>query len=144
MSRSIWGMGPLLAAVLLWPSGASAVYVYPANGQSEEQLSRDKYECHRWAANATGYDPMEANGAGPSQSSAVGGAARGAALGAIGGAIGGNAGKGAAIGAAVGGVGTGMRNRRSRVQYDHAKQSADAEFSRAFSACLEGRGYTVK
>jgi hypothetical protein len=39
-------------------SGSAAnVYVYPRNGQSEEQTSNDRYECHQWAASQTGYDP---------------------------------------------------------------------------------------
>jgi hypothetical protein len=36
------------------------VYAYPRNGQSEEQQSRDRYECHRWAADQTGFDPTRA------------------------------------------------------------------------------------
>ncbi|MEJ8569668.1 DUF6515 family protein [Elongatibacter sediminis] len=31
--------------------------IYPAEGQSEEQISRDRYECHRWAFETTGFDP---------------------------------------------------------------------------------------
>jgi hypothetical protein len=40
-------------------SGASAanIYVYPRNGQSEEQTATDRYECHQWAVSQTGYDP---------------------------------------------------------------------------------------
>jgi hypothetical protein len=30
---------------------------YPKNGQSADQQSKDKYECHKWAAGQTGYDP---------------------------------------------------------------------------------------
>ena len=33
------------------------VIAYPARGQSPEQLDRDKYECHRWATQQTGFDP---------------------------------------------------------------------------------------
>jgi hypothetical protein len=36
------------------------VYVYPRNGQSEEQTSSDRYECHKWAVSQTGYDPTTA------------------------------------------------------------------------------------
>jgi len=38
-------------------SGSANVYVYPRNGQSEEQTSQDRYECHQWAVSQTGYDP---------------------------------------------------------------------------------------
>ena len=33
------------------------MYVYPRNGQSAEQTQNDKYECHSWAVNQTGFDP---------------------------------------------------------------------------------------
>lgn len=48
------------------PEGASAaavaaesdeIFVYPREGQAEEQQARDRYECHRWAFEQTGFDP---------------------------------------------------------------------------------------
>ena len=33
------------------------MYIYPAQGQSEQQQADDKYQCHRWAVDQTGYDP---------------------------------------------------------------------------------------
>lgn len=41
---------------------AGDLYVYPNAGQSDEQQSTDRYECHRWAADQTGFDPTRANG----------------------------------------------------------------------------------
>jgi hypothetical protein len=41
---------------------ALKMYVYPAAGQTEAQTSEDKYQCHVWAADQSGYDPT--NGAG--------------------------------------------------------------------------------
>jgi hypothetical protein len=38
------------------------LFVYPKNGQSTEQQSTDKYECHRWAVEQTGFDPTQAGG----------------------------------------------------------------------------------
>jgi hypothetical protein len=44
-------------------SGASAatgspdVYAYPKSGQSDEQQSTDRYECHKWAVAQSGFDP---------------------------------------------------------------------------------------
>jgi hypothetical protein len=90
------------------------------------------------------------------------GAAGGAALGAVGGAIGGNPGQGAAIGAAVGGLFGMMRRARwaeeqqqqqqqqAQVQQSYAAQQQDAvnqgraNYERAFTACMAGRGYTVR
>jgi len=36
---------------------AGQIFVYPRKGQSEKQEATDRYECHSWAANQTGYDP---------------------------------------------------------------------------------------
>lgn len=33
------------------------VYIYPREGQSEEQTANDRYECHKWAVEQTGFDP---------------------------------------------------------------------------------------
>ena len=68
------------------------IFMYPRQGQSPEQQARDRYECHRWAADQTAFDPTRP----------------------------------------AGGVPTGEAvNKRS-------------EYQRAMSACLEGRGYSVK
>lgn len=37
------------------------LYIYPSKGQSEQQQADDKYDCHRWAAKETGYDPIDSN-----------------------------------------------------------------------------------
>lgn len=66
--------------------GALTLYVYPAAGQSEQQTADDRYECHVWAADRSGYDPT-----------------------------------------------LGTRGR------DEAES-----YTRAFSACMEGRDYVVK
>jgi hypothetical protein len=67
------------------------------------------------------------------------------------GAIAGNAGKGAAIGAASGGLIGGARKAKSqKEQQQYAQQQAAgyeqrrANYTRAWSACMEGKGYTVK
>jgi hypothetical protein len=36
------------------------LFIYPARGQSQEQQSRDRYECHRWGVTQTGFDPSTA------------------------------------------------------------------------------------
>jgi len=41
--------------------GASEqLYAYPLKGQSAEQQSQDRYECHRWAVEQSGFDPTSA------------------------------------------------------------------------------------
>jgi hypothetical protein len=37
------------------------LFVYPAKGQSEQQQADDRYDCHRWAADQTNYDPVESS-----------------------------------------------------------------------------------
>jgi hypothetical protein len=37
--------------------GSSDVYLYPRNGQTEDQQASDRYECHRWAVDQSGFDP---------------------------------------------------------------------------------------
>jgi hypothetical protein len=38
------------------------IYVYPKNGQSESQQSTDRYECHAWAVQQSGFDPTKPSG----------------------------------------------------------------------------------
>ena len=145
-----------LAMTLAMPATAQ-IMVYPAKGQSPKQIEQDKYQCYGWAKNNTGFDPMQAGSTtAPAQQSSQGGGllrggARGAAVGAVGGAIGGDAGKGAAIGAATGAMLGGFRRRNSHRQQEQAKAQAQQnsnaarnDYNRAFAACLEGRGYSVK
>jgi len=47
--------------------GALSLYVYPKNGQSEQQTQNDRYQCHEWAVGQTGFDPT--NTANDSQAS---------------------------------------------------------------------------
>lgn len=39
---------------------AKDLYIYPTRGQSEQQQSDDRYECHRWGVGQAHYDPTEA------------------------------------------------------------------------------------
>jgi hypothetical protein len=50
---------------------AEDFYIYPRNGQSQEQQAADRYECHSWASSQTGFDPTApAGGAPPDQADA--------------------------------------------------------------------------
>jgi hypothetical protein len=51
--------------------GGPDLSVYPSDGQSPEQQSSDRYDCYRWAADQTGFDPTRPAGgvqAGPANS----------------------------------------------------------------------------
>lgn len=73
-------------------ASSNDLFIYPKNGQSEEQQATDRYECHRWAADQTGFDPTKSQG------------------------------------------GVDARDVNSK----------RTDYQRAQTACLEGRGYTVK
>jgi hypothetical protein len=45
----------------------SDTFIYPKNGQSEQQQATDRYECHRWAADQTGFDPTQSGGGVPAE-----------------------------------------------------------------------------
>jgi phage tail tape-measure protein len=112
------------------------VAAYPTRGQSADQQARDHHECQGWARQQTGYDPASDTAKGAGVGLAVG-ALAGAATGAAIGAATGNAGRGAAVGAVVGGVGgtavgAGYGYTRNRDGYD-----------RAYSACMQGKGYST-
>ncbi|HTW38631.1 MAG TPA: DUF6515 family protein [Steroidobacteraceae bacterium] len=44
------------------PGPDHQLFIYPRNGQTPEQQSRDQYECHTWASGQTGFDPTAPNG----------------------------------------------------------------------------------
>jgi hypothetical protein len=39
------------------PPASESVFIYPNKGQAPEQQAKDRYECHRWAVDQTGFDP---------------------------------------------------------------------------------------
>jgi hypothetical protein len=47
------------------PPGGDDFFVYPRNGQTPEQQSADRYECHSWAKTQTGFDPTQSGGGAP-------------------------------------------------------------------------------
>ncbi len=134
------------------------LYVFPAKDQKPEQQSTDEQACYSWAVQQSGVDPMNLTATKPdtvakgADGSAVKGAAKGAVAGAAIGAIAGDAGKGAAIGATAGGMkGASSKKKNDAKKEEEAKKQAAAadqakidSFKKAYSACLEGKGYTVK
>lgn len=143
------------------------IYFYPNRGQSTEQQSRDHYSCYNWAVDQTGFDPSASSiipeqrvrvvpMPPPGQDTIIMSIA-GAVLGAL---IGGphHAAQGAIIGAAGGamaGAVSDISRQEAARQLEEAyangnqarnvhKEKKALEFRRAMSACLEGRGYTVK
>ena len=143
---------------LLNTSVAADLMVFPANGQSDEQLEQDKFSCYGWAKNQSGFDTMvipKATTPPPSREKKSGGAVRGALGGAALGAIIGDRSKaakrGAAAGALVGGVRQSSANsatEKANAQWEQEQAANYANnrnlYNRAYGACLEGKGYTVR
>ncbi len=68
---------PVTATVPISPAAATAlpatlkepkVFLYPKNGQSADQQARDRYDCYRFAAAQSGFDPMRGSGQSNSES----------------------------------------------------------------------------
>lgn len=139
------------------------LYFYPTRQQGEAQQDRDRYECYRWAVRETGVDPgmrpvrqTVAPDTSPvvrDPGSSVAGAMAGAA---VGGMVSSprNVGTGLVLGAIFGGL-LGATAEESRAQAIERNQEArrdawDAQrapmdnFRRAMSACMTGRGYSVR
>jgi hypothetical protein len=134
------------------------VFVYPAKNQPPVQQQAEERECYGWAQQQTGIDPTAPPPPppAPEQKTADGSALKGAAVGAAAGtaigAIAGETGEGAAIGAVAGA----LRGRRKKKEKDKQEQQAHQQqvaaqqtnvqetFKKAYGACLEGKGYTVK
>lgn len=157
----------IVAALVLsmTPAWADDLFVYPAKGQSKDQTEQDKFQCYQFAKDETGFDPMNR----PTTSSppparekktwgagegAVGGALLGAGVGAIAGG-GSGAGKGAIIGGVGGGAMGHMRRSNQKDREETRRRdweqretssynNARNKYDRAYAACLEGRGYTVR
>jgi len=148
------------------------VFVFPAENQTPERQAQDEAACYQWAAGHTGTDPQaigqqqqadqqqaqvqQQAAQQTGQGSGARGAVRGAAAGALIGEIANDdAGEGAAWGAAAGAV-RGRRQGRQAQAQAQAQVAAAAQqqqaltseqltnFKKAFSACLEGKKYSVK
>lgn len=50
---------PENAEAYLPPAVPVTLFVYPKQGQDEAQIATDRYECHRWAVDQTGFDPVQ-------------------------------------------------------------------------------------
>jgi hypothetical protein len=138
----------------------SRIMVYPAQGQTPEQLERDRYECHVWAVQQTGFDPSRpglppgervmVEPANPPGSGTAVGAIAGAILGA---ALAGprDAGFGAVFGGVTGAAIGSASDANAQAQANAAQARADQNYARgeaaasnyrrAISACLDARGY---
>ncbi len=144
------------AAVSASPASKIGIFAYPQKNQTPQQQAQDESACYTSAQQQTGIDPTAPPPISPEANKKKAGGAKGAAGGAAGGAaigaIAGDAGTGAAIGATVGAVRGRRQQRKANQQAEQqAKQQAQGQqqqkldtFRRAFSACMDSKGYSVK
>ena len=169
----LWGCAPSRYTVKKEPVDtppqlpATTVYFYPTRGQSEEQQNRDRYECYLWAVKQSGFDPgqaqlaphqrIEVKPVAPPGTDTVTGAATGAVIGSL---VAPHHDRGfglvfgAITGAMIGAASDAERQEqaeRVQKQYDakeaqrYARLEKQArDYRRAMTACLEGRGYSVR
>lgn len=151
--QTLWAMA---LAALLASEVSAQQFVYPAKGQTPATQKADEAACHSWAVQQTGFDPTKpppATAAAAPPTTATGtqpgagirGAAKGAVVGEV---VSGDAGAGAAVGA-VAARGQSRRQsaaaaQSSQQQQQAAQQQQQASYAKARTACLEGKGYTVK
>jgi len=138
------------------PSSKIGLFVNPKNSQTVHQQTEDENTCYVTAQQQTGIDPTAPLGPPPEAAQKQGGGAKGAAGGAAGGAavgsIAGDAGTGAAIGATAGAVrGRRQQKKANKQAEQQAAQQSQTEqqkkvdtFRRAFSSCIDAKGYSVK
>lgn len=138
------------------PAARIGLFVNPKNSQSLQQQAEDENVCYTTAQQQTGIDPGALATPPPEAAKKQGGAVKGAAGGAAGGAaigaIAGDAGTGAAIGATAGAVrGRRQQKKANKQAEQQAQQQSQAQqqqkldtFRRAFSSCIDSKGYSVK
>ena len=138
------------------PAKQLQVFVYPAKGQSPQQQQSEEQQCFQWAQSAAANQPPTETAQDSSSQKkgapVAGGTAKGAAAGAAIGAIAGDAGQGAAIGATGGAMAGAHKRRQAKKQAKKEEQEQQAAkqqqgtdaLRRAFAACMEPKGYSVK
>jgi hypothetical protein len=147
MSRFTPALIAVTLAAFATVSIAQKPSVYPAKKQTAQQQKQDDGECLAWAKKDTGIDPVAASQPAPQKTGpAVGGGERlkGAAGGAVIGGIAGDAGAGAAVGTVVGGAKARKNQQAQNQQAQQQQQQARNTYYKAYAACMEGRGYSVK
>ena len=149
------------------PLPSVTIYFYPTKDQSQNQQERDRFECYQWAKKQSGYDPgqaqlaphqrIEVRSATPPGSDVAAGAITGAVIGSIFSphhSSGSSVVFGAITGAMLGAASEQAKHEQAQQIQQHY-DAKDAEryarlerqandYRRAMTACLEGRGYTVR
>jgi hypothetical protein len=159
----------MLCACSVAYAGGMGTYAFPQKGQTAEQQKQDETGCAQWATDQTGLNPAvleyqqqevqaevqkaSQTASNPQTGRRLGRAAlTGAALGAMNDGMDSGAGKGAAMAATVGV--SKMRGEKVEQQKQAPLKEANAKsgkvqadtqtYVRAYSACMEGKGYSIR
>ncbi len=126
------------------PSYGQLLMVYN-DGVSDEQSMRDQGACATWATQSSGYNPAYGSRSARdgTQAARIRDTSRGAMFGAAIGGVAGYTGTGAYAGTTSIAMIGGNRHRAAMRQQQEYHSRNKASYSRALSACLRGRGYTV-
>lgn len=160
--------------LLSYAASAQDLFIYPAQRQSDQLLADDRYACHLWAVRESDFDPSRFGEVAPPrivrvpvpENQADGAAEKGAIVGALAGAVIGahndEIGEGAVIGMVVGAItGAAIEERGGNEAQELARAEAQgraeeirqtkaerllrrSDYRRALTACLQGRGYSVR
>jgi len=159
----------VLCAGVFAYAGGMGTYAFPQKGQTPEMQAQDESGCAQWAADQTGINPAvlqyrqqeaQADLQKASQEASkpkvvrkLGRAAlTGAALGSMNESMDDGAGKGAAMAATVGVSKMIGQKQEQKAQAPLNEANANAaqvqaetqEYVRAYSACMEGKGYSIR
>jgi hypothetical protein len=155
------------AAAPAQPVNLTKVYFYPTQGQTDAQQDRDRYDCHVWAVKESDFDPSRHIAPKAARATVVPARAPGETIGGaavVGAILGaavagpGDVAKGAVVGAMAGTVVGSAAAASEQADADAANEAASrryargagryeqeaAGYRRAMSACLTGRGYSVR
>jgi hypothetical protein len=172
MNKRSHYLAALIATAAILPSaGAGELFAYPPAGRDQALQGQDKYECHQWAVEQSGFDPVRLaaqssaqpgrQASPPADSAAATAKSNDTVPLVLGGAVSdGDVQQSATAGAAVGLLRARLAERKSAAKRtgaqalaQRAKQQQDQQiaqlqakqqsYDRARGTCLKARGYTV-
>ncbi len=114
--KRLMTVSTVLGLLVLAAAAGAEVFVYPKQGQGQDQFQKDQFECHNWAQGQTGVNPsqpVQVASAAPQQGRMRQNQAN--------------------------------RSAAESAQQAQAQQEANlGRYDQAYGACMGGRGYQVK
>ncbi len=57
--KRLMTVSTVLGLLVLAAAAGAEVFVYPKQGQGQDQFQRDQFDCHNWAQGQTGVNPSQ-------------------------------------------------------------------------------------